>query len=131
MPRETFNEDLDRIVGIKGWDLYQTTRDKEVNKKKVKLMNTDFLTGLRHLQYRLLNKGELIIRTDESSESQWFVNCFIYRDYEKYIRKETGGNSPENKFRIYRNWVTDLEEAINNCINILNYYEEHPTLISE
>lgn len=87
-------------------------------------MKTDFATSLSHLQYRLLNKGEILIRTDSSSESQWFVNCYIYKDYEKYLNNKT--SQSENKIRIYRNWVTDVDEAINNCIMMINYYEENP-----
>lgn len=92
---------------------------------------TDFLDSLQHLQYRLLNKGEILIRTDDSSESVWFVNCYLYKDYKKYINKETGGNTTDNKLRIYRNYVADLNEAIVNCIKLLNYYDEHPLLISQ
>lgn len=81
----------------------------------------DFITRLMHLQYRLYNKGVIIIRSCEESETKWFVNCFLWKDYQKY--QELKINQADNKISVYRNYVTDLNEAIKNCILLLDHYE--------
>lgn len=89
-------------------------------------MKTDFLTRLQHLQFRLLHKGVILVRNCEEDEFTWFVNCFVWKDYEKYLQKEEiGSRSDDNKISIYRNHVTNLDEAIDNCIKLLDYYEQN------
>lgn len=94
------------------------------NKKLVDVSGAeiDTLLELQHLQYLLNGKGDLLIRTEDSG--LWFVNCHVWKDIKKYQEDRRLGSNSDNVIYIYRNYVSDLQEAIHNCVKLLHVYEK-------
>lgn len=86
-------------------------------------MGNKLLDNIEHLQCRLAGKGCILIRTCDD-ENTWFVNCHVWKDVEKFNADTVHNNGIDNQISIYRNYVTDLQEAIENCIKLLNYYQK-------